>query len=185
LYFSKLSLRKLLLSHKIANMKKIIALLLLTAGLIINVSAQKKTFLRIYDLSGKKIAKGYFAGTTDSTLVLVRDNQLVTVPVHQINTIRTKRSAGHTIGVTAAVCTGVFTIALLAGSGGDSWFSYSASDAIGAGIITGTVGGIVIGGIASAAKNPKLLTVNGNMENWEKVKAELDKLAVYKIAVSN
>ena len=166
-------------------MKKIIALLLIVAGIGLHVTAQKKTFLRVFDSTGKKIAKGYFAGTTDSTLLLIRDNQVVTVPMNQINTIRTKRSAGHTIGVTTALITGVFTILFAATNSGGGFFEFSTADIVEAGIIVGTVGGIVIGGIASAAKNPKLLTVNGNMENWEKVRAELDKLAVDKIAVSN
>ena len=50
-------------------MKKILVLLLLFVATN-TATAQKKMSLRVFDLSGKKMAKGFFAGSTDSSVLL-------------------------------------------------------------------------------------------------------------------
>src|SRR6476646_10063452 len=61
--------------------------------------AQKAMFIRIYSLTGPKFKKGYFAGTTDSSLLIRKDKSIVEIPAVIIGFIRTKRSAGHELAM--------------------------------------------------------------------------------------
>ncbi|MGB5783586.1 MAG: hypothetical protein WBM42_17060, partial [Eudoraea sp.] len=54
-------------------------------------------FIRIYDLSGKKIAKGRIASLTDTSLVAGPREKPLTIEVSSIGSIKTKRSAGNNI----------------------------------------------------------------------------------------
>ena len=177
-------------------MKKIIALLLLIAGLIITVSAQKKTFLRIYDESGKKIAKGFFAGTTDSSLILIKDDSSITVAVSKIGTIKTKRSAGHTILICSAV--GAVSMGILGAASGEAKkndgtlggvihdaYSYSSSEGFVAGFFVGAAIGAGVGAIISLLKKSVTYKIDGKKENWLQTKSILDKMPVYKYTTIN
>src|SRR6185436_11850757 len=95
-----------LFTFKNIFMKKTIVLLLLLFSFI-NLTAQKKTFLRIYDMAGKKIGKGYLVGTTDSTIILKSSDQIKIFSSSLIGTIKTKRSVGHTALVVGGIAAGV------------------------------------------------------------------------------
>ncbi|MES2850199.1 MAG: hypothetical protein V4685_14165 [Bacteroidota bacterium] len=160
-------------------MKKIIIFLFaicITSG----ITAQKKTFMRIYDLQGKKIAKGYFAGTTDSTVLLLKEGTITPVPVLSIKSIKTKRSVGHTVlvcGGIAAVTMGVLSLAIL---GTDDFFEpISKEEIFVTGFASGAGGGTLIGAIAGSLKKSQEFKIDGKQENWQQQKILIDKVPVF------
>ena len=158
-------------------MKKILVLLLLFVATN-TATAQKKMFLRVFDLSGKKMAKGFFAGSTDSSVLLFNDKAILEAPVSKIGNIQTKRSIGHTVLVVGLVGTAIWT-GLFLGITGDSFFEITAEEAVLAGLIGGAATGLVIGGIAGASKKSRKFIISGAKDKWLLIKPELDKLPVY------
>ena len=92
-------------------MRKIILLLLALNLFSSALQAQQKTFLRIFDLSGKKIGKGFLQSTTDSSIRLTKDSGMQEFSVANIGFIKTKHSGGHTILISSLA--GGVAIALL------------------------------------------------------------------------
>ena len=92
-------------------MKNIFFLLVVIVMINSGVQAQKKTFMRFYSDRGNKFEKGYFAGTTDSSIVVYKDTGKLEIPISKIGTIKTKRGLGHNIliiGSTGGVVLGIF-----------------------------------------------------------------------------
>ena len=75
--------------------------------------SQKPTFLRLYDVHGKKIDRGELFETTDTSLVLTRKNIFTETPVTKVNVIKSKRTTGHRILITTLKITGaaIFLVA--------------------------------------------------------------------------
>jgi hypothetical protein len=93
-------------------MKMILHLVFLFSFLQSNF-AQKPTFLRLYDSHGKKIDRGELFETTDTSLVLTRQNIFTETPVTKVNIIKSKRTTGHRILITTLKITGaaIFLVA--------------------------------------------------------------------------
>lgn len=86
-------------------MKQYIFCLLLFLLSVQLVQAQNYVFIRVYNSENKKINKGHFWGTTDSSVYVYRGKNLMEIPVNQADHIRTKRSLTHRIVVTVAAVT--------------------------------------------------------------------------------
>ncbi len=170
-------------------MKKIIIFLFaicITSG----ITAQKKTFMRIYDLQGKKFAKGFFASTSDSALFISKNDLITELAVSKIGFIKTKRSAGHSIligGLIGAVPLAVIGVASGTSKRNDGTLEGAISDLFTHtpedGLISGFIGGAIIGGamgglISLLSKRTKFI-INGKNENWLQQKALLNKIPVY------
>jgi hypothetical protein len=176
-------------------MKKIIVLILAIAGLTAVVTAQKKTFLRIYNIAGHKFAKGFFAGTTDSSILLIKNINTIAIPVAQIGKIKTKRSAGNSILISTligAVSLGILGAVSRESNGTDgiyggvaefSLVNYSAGDGLAGGAIVGTIFGSSIGAIIGGSKKIDTYTINGKIKNWLTQRIVIDKIPVFKISV--
>ena len=164
----------------------IIALLLSTSFV---VCAQSSNFLRVFNTSGKKIGKGQLRATTDSSLILEKGNKLMEIPVDRIGQMITKRSFGNSVLVTSLVIGGFLTTIGLIGNShspnttstaGGAWnfnndnLGYSNADIIGFSLITSAFLGTSIGGIIGGTKKIAYFNVNGNLEEWKKVKRILD-----------
>lgn len=70
--------------------------------LCVQLSAQalpkkSKTFVRVYNNEGQKIAKGRIIEVTDNALVLKKGSRSVTIPSNEIAYLKTKRTNGHNI----------------------------------------------------------------------------------------
>ena len=165
-------------------MKKLIIFSLILVGITVNVSAQKKIFLRLYKISGEKFAKGFFAGTTDTAVLILNDNVITSFPVNQIGTIKTKRSIGHTILVSSAIFGVSASILFAAGSSGTTtgFYTYSAGEGIAGGFLIGSAIGALVGAIIDASKKSQTFVIAGNAENWAMVKPVIDRLAVATIS---
>ncbi len=151
-------------------MKKIILLFLAVVGIAAGVLAQKKTFMRLYDLSGHKFTKGYFGGTTDTSILLIKNDSAVTaVPVSQIGIIKTRRTVSHTIILTTIPFS--LFIGLLAGGFVNAlntppFHVTDAGKAKAGGYIIGAITGASIGAIARLSKNSPVFRINGKKEIW-------------------
>jgi len=158
-----------------------IFLSLVAISITINTSAQKKTFIRLYDITGHKFAKGFFTGTTDSSIMLISRNIKTEIPVNKIGIIKTKRSAGNSMLTGALIGAVPGAIIFAAGSTGDDGFlTYTLRDGIVGGFFGGAVAGAIVGAIVSAGKKRELYKIDGKMENWLQQKILLDKITVYR-----
>ena len=143
--------------------------LLFLISLSCSSHAQKKSmFVRVYDLSGKKIHKGRIFKVTDSTLQLIGKTMPLSIPVQSIGTIKTKRSAGNNILVGSIV--GTTSMAILGYKSGhrDEEFMEWSPEAEAAGAaILGLPLGAAIGGLTILFKNSKTYLINGDPGKWK------------------
>lgn len=159
-------------------MKNTIIMLFFGLFFLGGLSAQPKKFLRIFDLSGKKIASGYLNSTSDSSIILVHDPTALEFSVSKIGYIKTKRSGGHTILIASAaggVSVGLLALAVNSGDEGDSWFQFSSGEAFFGGLIYGAAMGAITGGIVSAANKRIVYQINGEAKKWLEAKVALEK----------
>ena len=159
-------------------MKKTFLLVAASMFIFCTLSAQPHKFLRIFDLSGQKIAKGYLSSTTDSSIKLAHDSTTLEYSASKIGYIKTKRSGGHTIVIASAaggVSLGLLALAVNSSDNSDSWFQISSGEALFGGFIYGAALGTITGGIISAANKRMTYKVNGDPKKWIEVKAAIEK----------
>jgi hypothetical protein len=147
-------------------------LLIIAMILSFSVFSQKKiiltkTFLRVYDIQGKKISKGKIASISETTLSLNRNGKYIELPVSNIGLIRTKHADGTNVIVGAAI--GIPVGALVGRAGyepGFLSFSPSVHAAIGGGI-GGVVGAAFIPLATLPFKKSQTYVINGDPEKWK------------------
>ena len=131
-----------------------------------NQLIQKKVFVRVFDYEGNKIGKGQINFVNDSILELRKSDRLFSIPIKEINFIKTKRSDGNSmllqtvIGFTVGAIIGAATAQPEKSLGG-----YSAGDGA---LIGGSVGAIMgagAGGITIAVKNSQIHIIDGDIQN--------------------
>ena len=147
-------------------------------ALILSVSiyAQKentinKTFVRIYNLEGKKINKGYVSFVNDTILGLKNKDK---IDIRDIGYLKTKRSAGNNVLVGAilgAVTGGV--IGAVSAEPESMFLSYTATEGGSGGGIIGGLGGGVIGGVTALFKKSKTYLVSVDPLLWKGIKKRL------------
>ena len=130
---------------------------------------QKKIFLRVYNLKGKKIGSGKVISISDSILKLKRHNQINYVHYNEIGFIRSKRSFGNSVLIGSSI--GFTTGYILVATGGDGGGTFDGYNGIGIGLTT-TIGSL-IGVLTGASKNIKKFEINGNKENFKEFKGAI------------
>ncbi len=140
--------------------------------------AQKHLFLRVYDLSGSKIAKGEFISASDSSLTL-KNGKNITIPYNNIGNIKTGRTIGHYVwksafplAVTNAITTSIVTNNYPTSQTRNYWGGESAL----IGGVSGAAVGFIICWIDGKLKGVTPLEINGDMAQWQKTRAALNKL---------
>lgn len=132
-----------------------------------SVYAQQSIFVRVYDLSGKKIHAGNVFAVTDSSLQLkINENQKINVT--DIGYIKTKRSAINSIAIGSLV--GAATLAIVGAVSAEpnaTWFSYSAGEGAAAGTLVGLPLGAAVAGITIPFKKPKTYIISGDLVKWK------------------
>src|SRR5688572_29666251 len=129
--------------------------------------AQKSFFVRVYDLAGKKIAKGNVVAVTDTSLQLEAKKTPLNIPVQRIGFIKTKRSAGNNvlvgglIGATAGAVSGVIA------ADPDDFLAFSETEGAIGGTLVGFTVGAAIGGLTILAKNQQTYLINGDLLKWK------------------
>ncbi|ACU62597.1 hypothetical protein [Chitinophaga pinensis] len=155
-------------------------LLLLMLFFYISPLEAKHLFIRIFDQHGYMIAKGNLFTTTDSSIQLRRGKVPVEIYVRDIGTIKTKRSFGHPILIGGIVGTLSGAITGLAAheslNSGSDYFDLETSvgeDMAAVALVGAAVGGL-IGTIVAATQKRTVLTINGDMNEWQQQKKVLD-----------
>jgi hypothetical protein len=151
--------------NKIVFMKTLMTLLLISFSC--TVLAQKALFVRVYDLSGRKIYKGDVYATSDSALSIVVNKTPVNIPVSTIGTIKTKHSAGSNVIIGAAAGTVTFAILGAASADPDEFLGYTAGEGAAAGALIGAPLGAAIGSLTILLKNSRKFLINGDPAKWE------------------
>lgn len=132
------------------------------------LTAQNKLFVRVYDLKGHKIEKGYVLEANDTILRLAKDNISFDIPVKTIGTVKTKRSVGHNILVGSLIGTAIVGSLGAASAEPDAEImGYSAGEGFILGTIVGAPSGALIGLFSAALKNSKEFTIKGDLEKWK------------------
>ena len=131
-----------------------------------NISAQEKklksnTFLRVYNLQGKKMAKGKLSSTNNNTLTLKRFKKPIIIPVDSIGYIKTKRSVGNNLLTGSAI--GAGSVIILS-TGSDESFTEGYTG-IGTLLFTGV--GASVGAITAMFKNSRIFQIDGDKEKWD------------------
>jgi len=135
-----------------------------------DVCAQDSLFVRVYDLHDKKTHKGRIASITDSSLTLRLRDSLTTVPVSQIGSIRTRRSAGHNllVGAVVGVAAGTILGVLASATTDGTFFSDTpASTWILSGAGGGALWGTAFGAATLAGKHSRRYSIDGDPMNWK------------------
>ncbi|WP_047245640.1 hypothetical protein [Maribacter thermophilus] len=148
-----------------------ITLILSTGIYAQNEFENTNVFVRVYDLEGKKVGRGKIYSITETSLQLYRKEVFFEIPVSNIGSIRTKRSAGNNILVGAA--TGATSMAVLGAATADpnaTFFAYSVGEGAGAGALLGATLGAGIGGITVLFKNSKSYEISGDKVKWKAFK---------------
>ncbi|WP_216066243.1 hypothetical protein [Pseudotamlana agarivorans] len=123
--------------------------------------------MRVYNLNGKKVAKGKLLLTTETMLTLSKNNETINISIDSIGSIKTKRTVGNNILIGSSI--GAATTIILSTSMGESFIEGYAG--IGTLVSTGTGAGI--GLITSIFKNSKTFQINGDLVQWEAFRARL------------
>lgn len=156
-------------------MKKILQILFLVS-FTLQVNAQKKLFVRVFDMSGRLINNGFVAGVTDTSLKLWKNKDTLEIPITAFSYIKTKKSAATNLLVGALA--GSLTTAGLVGLKNSEQESFSGLAPVrgtGSGALIGLGIGAAIGGITALSKNPKTFVINGNAEKWREFQTYLSK----------
>jgi hypothetical protein len=155
----------------LVNIKKIavfaIFLILCSSVFAQNAIENPKIFVRIYDLQGKKIAKGKVASVTDTSIRLIRGRKKIdTIPASNIGLIKTKRSGGHNVLLGAAAGAVIIGVFVASDTTADNAFFSVEGDILAGAIMGGTVG-VVLGGITGLSKNTVTYEINGEIDKWK------------------
>lgn len=171
--------------------------LLLTIYFSQNVNAQK-TFMRVYQIGTLQTIRGFYAGFTDSAIIIFSHRQNDIIFYNDILEIRTRRSGGHNIllgvvsGIVAGTITGMATYKKPAPQPPvdpnctlcpifNYEFSFTQGEAAIAGGFLGSVGGLAAGGIISLTRKKNTFRVAGNFTNWLLLKKILETQPEYNL----
>lgn len=146
----------------------------LCIALTLHVCAQKLPFVRVFDLSGKKIAKGRIYDATDSSLLLGKSSaKLNTISLGQIGTIKTKHSGGNNVLVGSVIGVTTFAIVGAAVAEPDKELGFARGETALAGALIGAPAGAAIGALTILFKRSATFIVNADPEKWKEVQRTL------------
>lgn len=152
--------------------------LIMCLVLLITISAQsqKKTFIRIFNETGKKTYKGFLMAASDSSLTILNGEKTSEIPVSQITTIKLRRSFGHTVLVTTLILgTSIAILGIATADPSAGFIAYTAGEGALAGLAFGGGLGVVTGSIIASLRDRPAFKVNMKQEQWMKVKGLLKK----------
>lgn len=152
---------------------KPIIVLLLCLFYVSNASAQKKTFIRIFDHSGKKMHKGQLMKTGDSVIQIMHHNESIDIPINTVSRIKLRRSFGHTLFYTMLATGTALAVVVAADADPEEFLGYSVTEGLAMGMVTGLVVGVLPGAIIGGSRNRPEFLVEGKQENWQIVKKAL------------
>lgn len=134
----------------------------------LEMTAQNKLFVRVYDLEGKKINKGFILAVNDSLLRIEKNKNYIDIPVKTIGMIKTKRSAGNNVLIGSLAGATLMGAITAASADPDAWIlDYTPLEGALIGILVGAPAGALLGAITVGFKKSKKFTINGDLEKWK------------------
>ncbi|MDH7460688.1 hypothetical protein QEG73_05340 [Chitinophagaceae bacterium 26-R-25] len=142
--------------------------------------AQKRLFVRVYDLSGKKIDKGRVLAVSDSTVLLETVSKTDTISARNIGSIRTRRAAGHNIAI--GMTTGGVLGAIFGAIAAQPVYNPQSSpneppqmqvnvvtpaESAVIGLVTGLAAGALVGTLVTASNRSVKTVINGDPAKWK------------------
>ena len=134
-----------------------------------------KIFVRLYDDNHHKIGKGHLLYGNDSSIEVKQNSKLNNFPVQQVAYIKTRRSAGHSvlIGAAVGIATGIILIAASSGASTQNSEGTSASFGEALGGVAAPFAGVAAGGIAAAFRKRDTIIINGSAKQWKDARKKL------------
>ena len=147
-------------------MKKVLFLLLIIFSK--ESVAQKHTFIRIYDSTGKMISNGKLVDITDSSLTLQRMNKTVTLRRQDMHMIKTRHTYVHRFIVPALIGGSIFAVLGASSSNPDALILNKPAEGA---ILGGSIGislGSVFGAVMMLFKKTETFNLLKNKTDWER-----------------
>lgn len=133
------------------------------------------TFVRIYNMEGKKINKGTIYSISESSLQLTTKKGITEINLIDIGLIKTKHSEGNNILWGSTIGASTLALAGAASASPDDWLGWTAGEGVAAGIIFGAPIGGAIGGLTILFKKSDTYIINGQASNWGTFKEGISK----------
>ncbi|MCZ4318645.1 hypothetical protein O4H26_06560 [Aequorivita viscosa] len=148
-----------------------ITVLFFSYSVIAQEEVYSNTFVRIYNLDGKKINKGRIKTISKTSIELYLKEETIEIPLHKIGKIKTRRSGGNNIAKGAIIGGGSLAlVGLLSGDDDKGIIYFSASDKSMMGLIGGGFIGGMVGGITAIFKKADTYIIDANELNLERFK---------------
>lgn len=147
-------------------MKLLISIFLIS--LSYTACAQKPIFVRVFNLSGKKIYKGNVFAVTDTSLQLVSRKGPINIPESNIGFIRTKRSVGSNIFIGSVI--GGFAGGIVGATTADPdnyLLGYTAGESAAFAALFGAYFGAGFGALTTLFKHSKRYSIKGDKTKWK------------------
>jgi hypothetical protein len=135
---------------------------------------QSNHFVRVFDCNNHKILKGKLIYVTDSSIVVSTATQVVELHASEIELIKTNRSLGHYMLLSALVFSGLgFSMRLLECYPLSQLFLDTSIEKAGITAISAAFPGALLGYAIREAKPPSFIVVNRDFNRWRKVNQSL------------
>jgi len=134
-------------------------------------SPVERTFVRVYDLQGMQINKGHIFSITDSSLILIRQEEIIEMNAEKIGSIKTKRSAGFNVAV--GTISGATFLGLTFGISGDDSGTISRAESALIGGVIGAILGAPIGAFTILFKRSETFVIEGDQVKLDQFKVAM------------
>lgn len=140
--------------------------------------AQKKTFMRLYSMSGQILQKGFYYGVTDSSVILFKNKEKVEVPVATIGVIKLRRTSSHNILVGIGIGSATFgtLFAALGEKPQEGSIRINSWTGLKIGVFLGGIAGGLVGALVRGTKKDVSFNINGSSILWQEQKNTFQKL---------
>ncbi|TBW26774.1 hypothetical protein [Gramella sp. KN1008] len=125
----------------------------------------KDTFVRVFDVNGKKIAKGKIVNISEQTLTLKSGMGYSETGMDRIHLIKTRHSAANNV-IIGALAGGVVGGIIGAEDTKDDWLFNSREGAL-LGALAGAPIGAGVGGLTLLFRKGNVYHIQGSEEAWE------------------
>ncbi|MEI7628682.1 MAG: hypothetical protein WCJ80_10595 [Bacteroidota bacterium] len=135
---------------------------------------QSKHFVRVFDSNNQKILKGELIYVTNSSILVSTPTQVVELHASEIELIKTNRSLGHYMFLSALVFSVVgFSMRLMESNPLSQFLLDTNIEKAGITAISAAIPGALLGYAIRDAKPPHFIVVNRDYNRWRKVNQAL------------
>jgi hypothetical protein len=135
---------------------------------------QSNHFVRVFDRNNQKILKGKLIYVTDSSIVVSTATQVVELHASEIELIKTNRSLGHFMLLSALVFSVVgFSMRLMETHPLSQFLLNKTIENAGLTAISAAIPGALLGYAIRESKPPSFIVVNNDFNRWRKVNQSL------------